>query len=69
MNKWYKALDNWRIVPRILVTLYGVLCYNVAMWFMSLPDPTSTQAAFASTIFGAAAAWFGLYVKSGDNRE
>jgi len=31
-------------------------------WFMALEDPTNAQAAFISTIVGAGAAFFGLYV-------
>ena len=31
-------------------------------WFMELPDPTNAQAMFISTIVGAGAAFFGLYV-------
>lgn len=60
-----EQFNAWRVVPRVLVMLYGVMCYHVAEWFMSLEDPTGAQAAFVSTIWGAAAAWFGLYVKSG----
>jgi hypothetical protein len=37
------------------------------MWFMGLPVPNPAQAAFASAIIGAGAAWFGLYVNSGTN--
>jgi len=35
------------------------------MWFMGLPNPGAAQAAFASAIISAGAAWFGLYVNSG----
>jgi len=57
-------LDRYRAVPRLLVTLYGYVCWDVAQWFMILDAPTGSQAAFVSTIWGAAAAWFGLYVNS-----
>ena len=56
--------DQWRPVPRLLVALYGLMCWRVSEWYMALPDPTGAQAAFVSTIIGAAAAWFGLYVNS-----
>lgn len=61
-----EQLNKWRVVPRLLITGYGVACYQIAMWFMHLPDPTGAQATFVSTVFGASAAWFGLYVNSGD---
>lgn len=59
------AVDRWRVIPRLLVTLYALQCWRVGEWFMGLGDPTSTQAAFVATIWGGAAAWFGLYVNSG----
>ena len=39
--------------------------YNATQWFMMLDSPTNAQAGFVSTIVGAGAAWFGLYVNSG----
>ena len=67
---WYnashaQAIDKWRIWPRLLITLYGLMFYKTTDWFMSLPDPTNAQSAFVSVIVGAGAAWFGLYVGSG----
>lgn len=62
-------LNKWRIIPRLLIALYGAMCWLVADWFMALADPTAAQAAFVSTVWGAAAAWFGLYVNSGSKRE
>jgi hypothetical protein len=60
-----RILDAYRTVPRLLVILYGVMCYQVSAWFMGLPDPTMAQGTFVSVIWGAAAAWFGLYCNSG----
>lgn len=62
---WAERVDAFRVVPRLLVTLYGAYCLHVGAWFMVLPDPSGSQAAFVSTVWGAAAAWFGLYVKTG----
>ena len=67
---WYntahaQAIDKWRVWPRMLITLYGVMFYKVTDWFMSLPDPTNAQSAFVSVVVGAGAAWFGLYCGSG----
>ncbi len=64
-RKLADAFDSWRVVPRILVALYCYLLYTTAIWFMALPDPSGTQAAFVSTIVGAGAAIFGLYTNSG----
>lgn len=63
-----KVLDHYRIVPRLLIGLYGWVFYDVSTWFMAQPDPTNAQSAFVSVITGAGAAWFGLYVSSGGKR-
>jgi hypothetical protein len=57
-----KNFDQWRIFPRLLITLYGIAFWRTTEWFMSLPEPTNAQSAFVSVIVGAGAAWFGLYV-------
>ena len=59
-----KQFDQWRPVPRLLVLLYGWICYETLIWFTALDAPTASQAGFASTIWTAAAAWFGFYVNS-----
>ena len=59
-----EMLDNWRVVPRLLITLYGLAFYQTVSWFMQLPDPNNAQAGFVSVIVGAGAAWFGLYTGS-----
>jgi hypothetical protein len=58
-------VNEWRVIPRLLVMMYGFFAVHVGSWFMSLPDPTGAQSAFVSTIWGAAAAWFGFYCNSG----
>ena len=71
---WYnqahaQAIDKWRVWPRMLITLYGVMLYKVTDWFMTLPDPTNAQSAFVSVVVGAGAAWFGLYCGSGSSSK
>ena len=56
-----------RIMPRIMIGLYGYLFYDVTTWFMNLADPTMAQAAFVSTMVGAGAGFFGLYMSNGGN--
>jgi len=57
-------LDQWRVIPRMLIISYMVVFYQTCQWFMSLSDPNNAQAGFVSVIVGAGAAWFGLYVNS-----
>ena len=56
-----RAVDAWRIFPRIFLTVYIVLLYKCTIWFMGLEDPNMNQAGLISVVVGAGAAWFGLY--------
>ena len=64
-NKTAGFMDTLRLIPRLLMICYGYIFWMSTQWFMALSDPTNAQAAFISTIVGAGAAWFGLYVGSG----
>lgn len=64
-----EQLNAWRIIPRLLIAMYGVLVWHVTTWFMALPDPSSQQAALVSTMIGAAGAFFGFYVNTGKTNE
>ena len=56
-----RAVDAWRIFPRIFITTYIYLLYQCVMWYMELPNPTLEQSGLISVVVGAGAAWFGLY--------
>ena len=65
-----KAIDSWRIFPRIFVGVYIFLLYKVVMWFMELPDPNIEQSALVSIVVGAMAAVFGIYAgTSGQSKK
>ena len=59
-----RAIDSWRIFPRIFITTYIYLLYKVVIWYMNLPNPTMEQSGLVSIVVGAGAAWFGLYTGS-----
>ena len=61
-NKIAGLLDKFRVIPRLVMLAYIYASYKSVTWFMILPDPTNAQAMFISTIVGAGAAFFGLYV-------
>jgi len=63
------TFDRWRVVPRLMLLGYATLIWVASSWFMSLAEPLGTQAAFVSTLVGASAAVFGLYVNSGGRRD
>ena len=56
-----RAVDAWRIFPRLFLSVYIYLLYKVTIWFMNLPTPTFEQSGLVSIVVGAGAAWFGLY--------
>ena len=64
MDKFTETLDKLRLFPRLFITVYIWMFYDVVQWFMSIPEPTNQQACLVSIIVGAGAAWFGLYVRS-----
>ena len=59
-----RAVDAWRIFPRVFLTTYIYLLYKVVLWYMALPSPTMEQSGLVSIVVGAGAAWFGLYTGS-----
>lgn len=64
-----KAVDSWRIFPRLFLTVYIVLLYLSVTWFMGLEDPNLEQSGLISIIVGAGAAWFGLYTGSSSGKK
>lgn len=72
-------IDAWRIIPRFLVLLYGVLIYKTVSWYMNLQPyllndtiievPTTQHAALITAVVGISGAIFGLYANSGRKWE
>ena len=66
-QKWIdmaRAVDQWRIFPRIFISTYIYLLYAVVMWYMELSAPCMEHSGLVSIVVGAGAAWFGLYTGS-----
>jgi len=59
-----RAVDSWRIFPRVFITTYIILLYKCVIWYMGLSSPTMEQSGLISIVVGAGAAWFGLYTGS-----
>ncbi len=59
-----KAVDAWRIFPRLFLTVYIILLYKCVIWYMNLLAPTMEQSGLISIVVGAGAAWFGLYTST-----
>ena len=59
-----RAVDSWRIFPRVFITTYIILLYKCVIWYMNLPNPSMEQSGLITIVVGAGAAWFGLYTGS-----
>ena len=71
-QKWIylaRAIDAWRIFPRLFLSVYIFLLYYSVVWFMDLPDPSLEQSGLISIIVGAGAAWFFLYAGSNNSSK
>ena len=64
-----KAVDSWRIFPRIFISTYIFLLYKVTIWFMNLEAPTFEQSGLVSIVVGAGGAWFGLYAGTSKGKK
>ena len=64
-----RAVDSWRIFPRVFITTYIILLYKVTIWFMNLATPTFEQSGLVSIVVGAGAAWFGLYAGTSKDKK
>ena len=64
-----RAIDAWRIFPRVFITTYIYLLYKVVIWYMNIADPTLEQSGLVSIVVGAGAAWFGLYTGTSKSKK
>ena len=67
-QKWIdlaRAIDAWRVFPRIFISAFIILFFTCTFWFTGLVEPTLMQSNFVIAVWGTGAAWFGLYVNSG----
>jgi hypothetical protein len=59
-----EQLDDWRIIPRVMMIALIVMNFRVIEWFMALPAPTLEQAGLLSVMTGALTGAFGLFLGS-----
>src|SRR5210317_431285 len=64
-----RAVDSWRIFPRVFITTYIFLLYKVVIWYMDLQAPIMEQSGLVSNVVGAGAAWFGLYTGTSKSKK
>ena len=47
------VLDDWKILPRLMMLAVTVLTYQAVHWFMGLDDPSVAQSGLVSVCMGA----------------
>ena len=57
-----KLVDDWKIVPRLMMLAVTVLTYQSVHWYMSLEEPTNGQAGLVSVCMGALTGCFGIWM-------
>ncbi len=56
------VLDNWKILPRLMMLAVTVLTYQAVHWFMGLDDPSVAQSGLVSVCMGALTGCFGIWM-------
>ena len=58
----HTVVDDWKIVPRLMMIAVTGLTYKAVLWFMTLPDPTVAQCGLVSVCMGALTGCFGIWM-------
>lgn len=56
------VLDQWKILPRLMMLVVTILTYKSVFWFMALDNPSNAQAGLVSVCMGALTGCFGIWV-------
>ena len=55
-------IDDWKIIPRLMMLAVTILTYQAVHWFMALPDRSNAQAGLVSVCMGALTGCFGIWM-------
>ena len=57
-------IDDWKIIPRLMMLAVTILTYQSVHWFMSIPPEqvTNAQAGLVSVCMGALTGCFGIWM-------
>ena len=58
----HTVVDDWKIVPRLMMIAVTVLTYKAVLWFMTLPEPSAAQAGLVSVVTGAMTGAFAVWM-------
>ena len=55
-------IDDWKVIPRLMMLAVTVLTYQSVHWYMGLEVPTNGQAGLVSVCMGALTGCFGIWM-------
>jgi hypothetical protein len=55
-------IDDWKIIPRLMMLAVTVLTYQSVHWYMGLPDPTIQQSGLVSVCAGMLTGCFAIWM-------
>jgi len=58
----HTIIDDWKVIPRLMMLAVTVLTYQAVHWYMALPDPTVQQSGLVSVCMGALTGCFGIWM-------
>ena len=58
----HTVLDDWKVMPRLMMLAVTILTYKAVLWFMTLSDPTVAQSGLVSVCMGALTGCFGIWM-------
>jgi hypothetical protein len=57
-----EAFLKLKILPRLMMAIMTVMSWRVVEWFMTLPDPSPSQAGLVSVVTGAMTGAFAIWM-------
>jgi hypothetical protein len=58
----HTIVDDWKIIPRLMMLAVTVLTYQAVHWYMALPSPSLEQSGLVSVCMGALTGCFGIWM-------
>jgi hypothetical protein len=55
-------IDDWKIIPRLMMLAVTILTYQSVHWFMAIDSPSNAQAGLVSVCMGALTGCFGIWM-------
>ena len=53
---------KWKILPRLMMAIMTLMSWRVVEWFMTLPEPSPSQAGLVSVVTGAMTGAFAIWM-------